>query len=185
MASNQARDAEAAEFDSEIMSIIGSINSKASMLKNKFKIGKQPNDSGKEKFTTPKPDNQRDEEYDPLANIGLDLTAEVEENAEDLSNTHQTFDNGLDQTIVIGEMEEGNIFDDLKMSAERQKENTITISKADLKEFIDDLKLKHRAEIDAIMVEQTSYKKIIKQMVQRFKQLTLKSEEQKVQILGL
>ena len=71
-------------------------------------------------------------------------------------------------------MEEGNIFDDLKMSAERQKDNAINISKSDLKEFIDDLKLKHRAEIDAIMVEQTSYKKIIKQMVQRFKQLTLK-----------
>lgn len=65
-------------------------------------------------------------------------------------------------------MEEGNIFDDLKMSAERQKDN-IAISKTDLKELIDDLKLKHRAEIDAIMIEQTSYKKIIKQMVQRFK----------------
>jgi len=36
----KVRDAEAAEFDSEIMSIIGSINSRASMLKNKFKIGK-------------------------------------------------------------------------------------------------------------------------------------------------
>ena len=82
-------------------------------------------------------------------------------------------------------MEEGNIFDNLKMSAERQKENTITLTKADLKEFIDDLKVKHRAEIDAIMVEQTSYKKIIKQMVQRFKQLTLKCEEQEVQMLGL
>ena len=59
-------------------------------------------------------------------------------------------------------MEEGNIFDDLKMSAERQKENTVTIGKADLKEFIDDLKIKQRAEIDAIMLEQTSYKRIIK-----------------------
>ena len=71
-------------------------------------------------------------------------------------------------------MEEGNIFDDLKMSAEKQKENAISISKGDLKEFIDDIKLKHRAEVDAIMLEQTSYKKIIKQMVQRFKQLSLK-----------
>jgi hypothetical protein len=96
-------------------------------------------------------------------NIGIELTAEVD--GDDFSNTHQTFDNGLDQTIVIGELEEGNIFDDLKMSAERKEENTITISKTDLKEFIDDLKLKHRAEIDAIMVEQTSYKKIIKQMI--------------------
>ena len=59
-------------------------------------------------------------------------------------------------------MEEGNIFDDLKMSAEKQKENAISISIGDLKEYIDDIKLKHRAEIDAIMLEQTSYKKIIK-----------------------
>ena len=66
------------------------------MLKNKFKIGKQPADSAKEKFTTPKPEHQRDEEYDPLANIGLDLTDEVEEDRDDLNNTHQTFDNGLD-----------------------------------------------------------------------------------------
>ena len=44
----KVRDAEAAEFDSEIMSIIGSINSRASMLKNKFKIGKQPAEEKKE-----------------------------------------------------------------------------------------------------------------------------------------
>lgn len=87
-----------------------------------------------------------------MANIALDLSEEVEGDGDDLSKTHQTFDNGLDQTIVIGEMEEGNIFDDLKMSAERQKDN-IAISKTDLKELIDDLKLKHRAEIDAIMIE--------------------------------
>ena len=42
------RDAEAAEFDSEIMSIIGSINSRASMLKNKFKIGKKEGEEKKE-----------------------------------------------------------------------------------------------------------------------------------------
>jgi len=42
------REAEAAEFDSEIMSIIGSINSRASMLKNKFKIGKKPDEILKE-----------------------------------------------------------------------------------------------------------------------------------------
>ena len=45
---NKVRDAEAAEFDSEIMSIIGSINSRASMLKNKFKIRKQPAEEKKE-----------------------------------------------------------------------------------------------------------------------------------------
>ena len=124
-----------------------------------------------------------------MANIGLDLSEEVGEDVgddinDDLNNTHQTFDNGLDQTIIIGELEEGNIFDDLKMSSEK-REKAITISKEDLKEFVDDLKLKHRAEIDAIMVEQTSYKRIIKQMVQRFKQLTLKCGEQELNIIGL
>lgn len=61
-------------------------------------------------------------------------------------------------------MEEGNIFDDLKMSNEKEKqikEDEITITKADLKEFVDNLKVKHRAEVDAIMLEQTCYKRII------------------------
>lgn len=62
-------------------------------------------------------------------------------------------------------MEEGNIFDDLKLSGEKEKQevdqNMITIHKDDLKEFIDNLKIKHRAEIDAIMLEQTCYKRII------------------------
>jgi hypothetical protein len=44
----KARDAEADQFDSEIMSIIGSINSRASMLKNKFKIGKKDDADKKE-----------------------------------------------------------------------------------------------------------------------------------------
>ena len=151
------------------------------MLKNKFKIGKKEGEEKKEQFTTPKPEKINDD-FDPLANIGLDLSEEIGEDGDDitddLNRTNQTFDNGLDQTIIIGEMEEGNIFDDLKMSAEKQKENAISISKGDLKEYIDDIKLKHRAEIDAIMIEQTSYKKIVKQMVQRFKQLTLKCGEQ-------
>ena len=158
------------------------------MLKNKFKIGKKEGEEKKEQFTTPKPEKINDD-FDPLANIGLDLSEEIGEDGDDitddLNRTNQTFDNGLDQTIIIGEMEEGNIFDDLKMSAEKQKENAIYISKGDLKEYIDDIKLKHRAEIDAIMIEQTSYKKIVKQMVQRFKQLTLKCGEQEFQIIGL
>ena len=114
------------------MSIIGSINSRASMLKNKFKIGKKEGEEKKEQFTTPKPEKINDD-YDPLANIGLDLSEEIGEDGDNVSNdlnrTNQTFDNGLDQTIIIGEMEEGNIFDDLKMSAEKQKENAISITK--------------------------------------------------------
>lgn len=58
------------------------------MLKNKFKIGKQVIDSNKDKFTTPKLDKQMNEDNDPLANIGLDLSEEIGENSEDLNATH-------------------------------------------------------------------------------------------------
>ena len=68
-------------------------------------------------------------------------------------------------------MEEGNIFDDLKMSKlssepansgigtleklkdKNQDENSITIAIDDLQDLVDNIKLKHRAEIDAIMTE--------------------------------
>lgn len=56
-------------------------------------------------------------------------------------------------------MDEGNIFDDIqdtKISEDNdKKENneTITISKYDLKEIVDNIKTKYIAEIDAIMLE--------------------------------
>lgn len=74
----------------------------------------------------------------------------------------------LEQTIIIGEMDEGNIFDDLKDIRESdaiKDENTIVMSKDDLKALIDNLKTKYTAEIDAIMLEQASYKRIVYQMV--------------------
>jgi hypothetical protein len=45
-----------------------------------------------------------------------------------------------------------SIFDDLKVSHQGTKE-TVTISKDDLQEIVDNLKIRHRAEIDAIMIE--------------------------------
>jgi hypothetical protein len=44
------------------------------------------------------------------------------------------------------------------------------MSKLDLEQLLTDLKLKHRAEIDAIMLEQGIYKRIIQQMIQKFKE---------------
>ena len=67
----------------------------------------------------------------------------------------------LDQTIVIGEMEEGNIFEQIKTSSGEESSKDISMSKLDLEQLLTDLKLKHRAEIDAIMLEQGIYKKII------------------------
>ena len=69
-------------------------------------------------------------------------------------------------------MDEGNIFEDLKLAdSDKADDDTITITKSDLTDLIDNLKVQHRAEIDAIMLEQTSYKRIIQQMIFKFKDL--------------
>lgn len=58
-----------------------------------------------------------DEEDDPLKAVALDLSSEANDLDEKSINDNlpKKYSN-LDQTIIIGEMEEGNIFDDLKMS---------------------------------------------------------------------
>jgi hypothetical protein len=88
---------------------------------------------------------------------------------------------GLDQTIVIGEMEEGNIFDDLECSPAGRRSSIIKkeemdsavdeikMTRGELQDLVDHIRLKHRAELDAIMVEQGVYKRIIKQMISKFK----------------
>ena len=50
--------------------------------------------------------------------------------------------------------------------------------------MVDNLKIRHRAEIDAIMIEQCTYKKIIQQMVHKLKSLQRKNELQKLQLIG-
>ena len=52
----------------------------------------------------------------------------------------------------------------------KEDEDIITISKVDLQNMVDNLKIRHRAELDACLIEQGVYKKIISQMVQKFKQ---------------
>ena len=44
------------------------------------------------------------------------------------------------------------------------------MSRQELQELVDNLKLKHRAELDAVLLEQAVYKRIVKQMVEKFKQ---------------
>lgn len=104
---------------------------------------------------------------------------------------------GLDQTIVIGEMEEGNIFDDLECSPAGRRSSIvkkeevepaadeIKMTRAELQDLIDNIKLKHRAELDALMVEQGVYKRIIKQMISKFKSQVRKNERQQLEIIGL
>ena len=84
------------EFDSEIMSIIGSINSRAQELRNKFNL----------KGTKVVQLRMSEVQEDPLKNIVLELSEEVDD--------EENQENHLEQTIIIGEMEEGNIFSDFK-----------------------------------------------------------------------
>lgn len=140
------------------------------------------------------------EDDDPLKAVALDLSSEANDLDEKSINDNipKKYSN-LDQTIIIGEMEEGNIFDDLKMSKsgtevgdkssdlnrqnsqftdlelERLKDKndddkTITISIEDLQELVDNMRLKHRAEIDAIMTEQGAYKRIVQGLIVKLKQ---------------
>lgn len=57
------------------------------------------------------------DDEDPLKAVALDLSSEANDLDEKSINDNipKKYSN-LDQTIIIGEMEEGNIFDDLKMS---------------------------------------------------------------------
>jgi hypothetical protein len=58
-----------------------------------------------------------EDEEDPLKAVALDLSSEANDLDEKSINDNvpKKYSN-LDQTIIIGEMEEGNIFEDLKMS---------------------------------------------------------------------
>jgi hypothetical protein len=61
----------------------------------------------------PKTDDQQEDEA--LNNIIMELSVEMEES--ETSKNKEPSDNvknNLEQTVIIGEMEEGNIFDDFK-----------------------------------------------------------------------
>jgi precorrin isomerase len=84
--------------------------------------------------------------------------------------------------------EEESALDQLEAGSDHREEqgsDTITISREQLEELVNNLKLRHRAEIDAIMVEQGVYKRIIQQMIQRFRQQEKKIEAKDLEITGL
>lgn len=156
------------EFNSELMTIIGSINLRAKELKTKFSIntagvqaGEAPGGAGSDlnsasglpvesaqsipvmdvnrdslsysqnskrantnrtgghhrRLTDDRSSVNGEDEEDPLKAVALDLSSEANEMDEKSINDNipKKYSN-LDQTIIIGEMEEGNIFDDLRMS---------------------------------------------------------------------
>lgn len=156
-----------------------------------------------------------DGEDDPLKAVALDLSSEANDLEEKSINDNvpKRYSN-LDQTIVIGDMDDGNIFEDLKIAKsategmekssdlnrpmsqftdlelDRLKEKNdddknINIAIEDLQELVDNIKVKHRAEIDAIMNEQGAYRRIIQGLISKLKQRQQIINSQELQIQSL
>ena len=66
---------------------------------------------------------------------------------------------------MIGDIEESNLFDDLKDNKEYESDKVNL-----LKKKLSEMQTKHKAEIDAINLEQVTYKRIIQQMLKKLKQ---------------
>ena len=100
---------------------------------------------------------------DPLKDITLDLSSEisVEDN---LRKKDEGVD--LDSTIVIGDIDGGTMFDDISRSP---KKGTPQVSQEELEDLMTQVKLKHRADVDAVMLEQAAYKRIIRGLVRKLK----------------
>jgi hypothetical protein len=64
-------------------------------------------------------------------------------------------------------------------------DKNIKIAIEDLQELVDNIKLKHRAEIDAIMNEQGTYKRIIQGLITKLKQSRVTINHLEERILGL
>ena len=104
------------KIDFEISSIIGNINSRLQRL-NPVKQESQNRES-----------TITDNTEDQLKDINMELSEDI-----DPSERHSNvLPPNLDQTIIIGEMEEGNIFGDINLNQEQAGENTITMTKQDL-----------------------------------------------------
>ena len=72
----------------------------------------------------------------------------------------------LDSTIVIGDIDGGTMFDDISRSP---KKGTPQVSQEELEDLMTQVKLKHRADVDAVMLEQAAYKRIIRGLVRKLK----------------
>lgn len=195
-------------FASELKSIFGRIKNKALELRVKFtKSGTEDSSVNSSLVNTPATASRvdkdslalsqdrskstardRDHEIDhedPLKGLAMDLSSEV--SAEETLRMKPTTDDqseapaNLDSTIIIGDIEEGNIFDnfDVKSQREGEDENNesqpddkklLKISMEELQDVMNDVRIKHRAELDAVMLEQAAYKRIIKGIVLKLKE---------------
>ena len=60
---------------------------------------------------------------------------ELSEDVDPSERHSNVLPSNLDQTMVIGEMDEGNIFDDIKLNQESASEDKINMTKQDLQEI--------------------------------------------------
>ena len=90
------------------MQLIGSINSKSKNIVGKL----NPIEKDIEEQS-----GSGNEEIDPNKDIVLELSVEMDGSSKDDDGYRENESiNNLEQTIIIGEMREGNIFDDIKMN---------------------------------------------------------------------
>lgn len=173
-------------FASELKSIFGRIRNKAQELRVKFtKSGAEDSSVNSSLVNTPADCSRVDrdslafsqdrskstardneiEHEDPLKGLALDLSSEV--SAEETLRKKTTDDQqseapaNLDSTIIIGDIEEGNIFDNFNVKSPRDDEKKddednkkeLKINMEELQEVMNDVRIKHRAELDAVMLE--------------------------------
>ena len=73
-----------------------------------------------------------------------------------------------------------------KLKEKNQKDDkSITMTIDDLQDLVDNIRLKHRAEIDAIMTEQGVYKRLINELIIKLKQRESKIKQQDLKIISL
>ena len=135
-------------FASELKSIFGRIKTKAQELRVKFtKSGTEDSSVNSSLVNTPANASRVDKDSlalsqdkskstardhdidheDPLKGLALDLSSEV--SAEETLRKKPTTDDqseapaNLDSTIIIGDIEEGNIFDNFDVKSPRDDEN--------------------------------------------------------------
>lgn len=93
-------------FDAEIMSIIGNINKKNQQIRNTLAGSRE---LAIDQTIIPKTQTMDTiQEDEILKNMVMELSIDEQEEPRD----ERRYENNLEQTIIIGEMDEGTIFDD-------------------------------------------------------------------------
>ncbi len=117
-----------AVLDTELLAIIGSINQRAQILRSKLNIPEPKSDtveqapesggSQQESRDSLQYSQNNPADFDPLKTVSIDFSEDDHRQVTGQLQNDETQSEkppGLDQTIIIGEMEEGSIFEEMKM----------------------------------------------------------------------